>query len=335
MVNSLPKFDGLRDMMPWSGGVGGGKLTVIKAGPGFHEEKNYDIGADGHISEVKPVSMMNDALEHSNPMDSHFDSEDVEVFTVPHEDITKTESAAEVVENVDAAPVMDVRGLEEQEPLESVKEELKEEPRVSVEEWEVEELPYLSVLRNSVEERARDWSEKMLERYRSLAESEYLDNECSSRNLSWSDWVSCLHAKVGVPRWLTAATISLGIIFSLWLCLVIPSTAPKRKVKTLFIKGEKPSVAVIKAAESAAKAKAKEAEAAGYNPGEYMVAVINVDMPPTYGEVTPGSPAPSYKSDMASQVVPGSPAPSYRSVDTEATKVALEPVHGKKEESNA
>merc|ERR1712235_81609 len=200
------------------------------------------------------------------------DSEDAEVFTVPHEDITKTESAAEVVENVDAAPVMDVRGLEEQEPLEAI----KEEPRVSVEEWEVEELPYLSVLRNSVEERARDWSEKMLERYRSLAESEYLDNECTSRNLSWSDWVSCLHAKVGVPRWLTAATISLGIIFSLWLCLVIPTTAPKRKVKTLFIKGEKPSVAVIKAA--------------GFNPGEYMVAVINVDMPPTYGEVTPGSP---------------------------------------------
>ena len=49
-------------MMPWAGpgGVGGGKLTVIKAGPGFHEEKSYDIGADGHFSEVKPVSMMHD-----------------------------------------------------------------------------------------------------------------------------------------------------------------------------------------------------------------------------------------------------------------------------------
>ena len=80
---------------------------------------------------------------------------------------------------------------------------------------------------------------------------------------------------------------------------------------------------MIKAAESAAKAKAKEAEAAGFNPGEYMVAVINVDMPPTYGEVTPGSPAPSYKSDMASQVVPGSPAPSYRSVDTESENQPL------------
>jgi len=221
--------------------------------------------------------------------------------------------------------------LEEQEP---VKEEKVEPHKGSVEEFTVKDLPYLSVLRNNVEEDARDWSEKILARYRSLAEQEYLDNECSSRNLSWSDWVSCLHAKVGVPRWLTAATISLGIIFSLWLCLVIPSTAPKRKVKTLFIKGEKPSTAVMKAAEVAAKAKAKEAEANGFNPGEYMVAVINVDMPPNYLDVTPGSPAPSYKSDMASQVVPGSPAPSYRSVDGEAPKVALEPVHGKKE-SNA
>merc|ERR1712117_986917 len=217
----------------------------------------------------------------------------------------KTESAAEIVENVDAAPVMDVRGLEEQDPVTEVR---QEPAQGSVEEFTVKDLPYLSVLRNNVEEQARDWSEKLLARYRSLAESQYLDNECSSNNLSWSDWVSCLHAKVGVPRWLTAATISLGIIFSLWLCLVIPSTAPKRKVKTLFIRGDKPSVAVV-----------------------------NVDMPPTYGEVTPGSPAPSYKSDMASQAapIPGSPAPSYISVDTEATKVALEPVHGNNKESTA
>ena len=131
---------------------------------------------------------------------------------------------------------------------------------------------------------------------------------------------------MGVPRWLTAATISLGIIFSLWLCLVIPSTAPKRKkVKTVFIKGEKPSAALNKAVEVAAKAKAKEAEAAGFSPGDYMVAVINVsgqDLPPTYDGLTtvPASPAPSYKSDMASQatvIIPGSPAPSYRSVDGE------------------
>ena len=30
-------------------------------------------------------------------------------------------------------------------------------------------------------------------------------------NMKWSDWVSCLHARMGLPRWLTAATLSLGM----------------------------------------------------------------------------------------------------------------------------
>ena len=42
-----------------------------------------------------------------------------------------------------------------------------------------------------------------------------------------------------------------------------------------------------------------------------MVSVVRVDLPPSYGDVRPASPAPSYKSDMG---VPASPAPSYRSV---------------------
>merc|ERR1719361_3377076 len=316
MMSSLPQLENLRGMLPF-GEHSGGKLTVIKAGPGFHEEKSYDIGPDGEFTEVKPVQMVHDALDHANPMDTHFDSADVEMIP------TEVEEEKEKV-----APVMDVRGLEEQEP-----EKTSEEPVVTVEEFQEPDLPYLSVLRNSVEEKTRVLSEKILQRYRAMAEREYLDNECSSRNLSWSDWVSCLHAKVGVPRWLTAATISLGIIFSIWLCLVIPSTAPKRKVKTLLIKGEKPSAAILKAvkeAEIAAAAKTKEAEASGFNKQDYMVAVINVDLPPTYGDLAvPNSPAPSYKSDMAA--VPGSPAPSYKSMDVEATRVALEPVHEKKE----
>merc|ERR1711913_257440 len=109
-----------------------------------------------------------------------------------------------------------------------------------------------------------------------------------------------------------AATISLGIVFSVWLCLVIPSSAPKQRLRALVIKAEKPSAAVAKAkeAEAAASAeKAKEAEAAGFDAKDYVVAVVNVDMPPTYGDCgpTPGSPAPSYKSDMAGPAVPGSP----------------------------
>ena len=55
---------------------------------------------------------------------------------------------------------------------------------------------------------------------------------------SWSDWVACVHARLGVPRWLTAATISLGIIFSVWLCLVIPSSAPKQRLRALIVRGK-------------------------------------------------------------------------------------------------
>ena len=124
----------------------------------------------------------------------------------------------------------------------------------------------------------------------------------------WSDWVACLHARVGVPRWLTAATISLGIVFSVWLCLVIPSSAPKQRIRALVIKTEKPSSALAKAKE--AEACSKACEAAGVDPCS-VVSVVRVDLPPSYGEVRPASPAPSYKSEMG---VPASPAPSYRSV---------------------
>ena len=51
-------------MLPF-GEHSGGKLTVIKAGPGFHEEKSYDIGPDGEFTEVKPVQMVHDARKLS------------------------------------------------------------------------------------------------------------------------------------------------------------------------------------------------------------------------------------------------------------------------------
>merc|ERR1719293_593532 len=201
----------------------------------------------------------------------------------------------------------------------------------SVEDFGVKEYPFLSVLRNTVEENER-LSQQILSKYRAMAEEEYLDdNSCSSHHLKWSDWVACLHAKVGVPRWLTAATISLGIVFSVWLCLVIPSSAPKQRIRALVIKTEKPSAALAKAKE--AEAASKACEAAGVDP-KTVVSVVRVDLPPSYGDVRPASPAPSYKSDMG---VPASPAPSYRSVapatkeeETEE-KVVLEPVHGEEE----
>ena len=58
------QLENLRGMLPF-GEHSGGKLTVIKAGPGFHEEKSYDIGPDGEFTEVKPVQMAHDARKLS------------------------------------------------------------------------------------------------------------------------------------------------------------------------------------------------------------------------------------------------------------------------------
>merc|ERR1719186_1677511 len=326
LMSAMPQqMGGLRGMMPFGQPTELGKLTIIKAGPGFHEEKHFDIGPNGKLTEVNAMPM-HDALEHANPMDTHFNSNDVEVFHDDDEDIVKTNDA-EVTEveseKVEKEPVMDVRGLEEQEP---------ELPKLeSVEDFSAKEYPFLAVLRNTVEENER-MSEQLLQRYRTLAEQEYRDDyTCNSDHLKWSDWVACLHARVGVPRWLTAATISLGIVFSVWLCLVIPSAAPKQRIRALVIKTEKPSAALAKAKE--AEAASKACEAAGVDPRS-VVSVVRVDLPPSYGDVRPASPAPSYKSEMG---VPASPAPSYRSVapatkEEEAEeKVVLEPVHGEEE----
>jgi hypothetical protein len=42
---------------------------------------------------------------------------------------------------------------------------------------------------------------------------------------------------MGLPRWLMAATISLGVVFAIWLCLVIPQNAPKQRVARNNTKG--------------------------------------------------------------------------------------------------
>merc|ERR1719495_1313520 len=190
-----------------------GKLTVIKAGPGFHDEKHYDIGPNGKLTEVTETPIHKDALEHENPMDVHFNSNDVEVF---HTEDKPAETDVKATEDV------------EEENEVSNEPELKAGESV---EFQPKNLPFLAVLRNTVEENER-MSEQLLQRYRTLAEQEYRDDyTCNSDHLKWSDWVACLHARVGVPRWLTAATISLGIVFSVWLCLVIPSAAPKQRIR--------------------------------------------------------------------------------------------------------
>merc|ERR1719347_1948263 len=246
-----------------------------------------------------------DALESEPVMDVRMVEEHQEEQPAQKEEAVEEEEVKKVASlKTEALPA----SLATSE-LERLIEVAEAQPQVQVQR---DSLPFLSVLRNTVAENER-LSQQLLRQFQELHRAQSLgwsdDNTCSSHHMRWSDWVACLHAQTGIPRWLTAATISLGIIFSVWLCLVIPSAAPKQKLKALVIKkAEKPSAAAVVAAVGAegasAAAKAKEAEAAGL-----AVSVVTVDMPPTY---TPGSPAPSYKSDMAPPV-PGSPAPSYKS----------------------
>ena len=102
------------------------------------------------------------SVNHANPMDSHFDIEDVEMIPL---DNNKVDS--EVVEIIEAAPVMDVRGLEEQEPVKEAEQEAEQEAVTEVKEAEAEELPqlpYLSVLRGEASQvmTASDWSVRLM-----------------------------------------------------------------------------------------------------------------------------------------------------------------------------
>jgi len=63
----------------------------------------------------------------------------------------------------------------------------------------------------------------------------YVDRDICAQErskMSWGDWFNCLHVRMGLPNWLLVSTVSLGVIFTLWLCLVIPSNPPKQKVRT-------------------------------------------------------------------------------------------------------
>merc|ERR1719318_1979216 len=128
-----------------------GKLTVIKAGPGFHDEKHYDIGPNGKLTEVTETPIHKDALEHENPMDVHFNSNDVEVFHTedkPAETDVKATKDIEAENEIASEPVMDVWAVEEENEL-SNEPDLKAGESV---EFQPKNLPFLAVLRNTVEE---------------------------------------------------------------------------------------------------------------------------------------------------------------------------------------
>ena len=124
-------------------------------------------------------------MEHENPMDVHFNSNDVEVFHTedkPTESAVKASGEAEnekQEEEIASEPVMDVWAVEEDSEA-SKEPELKAGESV---EFQPKNLPFLAVLRNTVEENER-MSQQLLQRYRTLAEQEYRDDyTCNSEHL--------------------------------------------------------------------------------------------------------------------------------------------------------
>jgi len=371
MMQSMPAMPRIDNLNPWTAfpfgqqSKSGGKITVVNAGPGFIEEKHYDIKPDGEIVEVTnaPRLVDNDGLNHNNPMESKVLDAETEVIQPEFDpaDLPADEAESDVrdklkdepaaandgdspietvadVEKIDNAPVDNADTAGDNNVVVNKEAAMaiplvEARPELKMDLSEVD--PFLHILRNSISERERSqlynkYQYKLLNS-RNHNNQQYVDNNsCSSEHLRWSDWVGCVHVRLGVPRWLTAATIALGIVFSVWLCFIIPTAAPKQRLAHLMIHTEKLALPSTVKSKQLTTAEAKAAEAEASN--EAVIAVIKVDLPPSYGDVTPGSPAPSYKSDML-PAVPGSPAPSYKSVDL-PVKMSdddkpLEPVHGK------
>ena len=106
-------------------------------------------------------------------MDVHFNSNDVEVF---HTEDKPAETDVKATKDIEA----DNEIASEEENQVSNEPELKAGESV---EFQPKNLPFLAVLRNTVEENER-MSEQLLQRYRTLAEQEYRDDyTCNSDHL--------------------------------------------------------------------------------------------------------------------------------------------------------
>ena len=217
LMNGSPTSDG--NVLPV--GSGQGELTVIKDGPGYHEEKRYHIGPNADIEKILDSSGMNDMLQHDNPIENFKDKDQVEVF-----DPVKVNSGEDVngLVNVIKSIVNKIT-----KPFTSKKDVVGESveldgPRLP--ETGLRSRPVGVGFENHFEQEPTQFDIKTF-----LIGKE--DDICYSDpgTMSWSDWLSCLHVSVGLPNWIMAATVALGVLFTLWICLMIPSNAPKQKVR--------------------------------------------------------------------------------------------------------
>jgi len=260
---------------------GGGKLVVIKDGPGYHEEKTYNFGPKADVGQIFN-NQMNDMMEQNNPLENFFKNDDVEMIDtlkLSNQKETDKENRKETLEDNRAFDI-EVLGPFIADGLKfASSEESRDDSRLGLNFGDLTLGPILP--KTGLRSRplpvftGNDASDNNLARLNIIVGDRSYQDVCSqdARQMKWSDWMSCLHTRLGLPRWLMAATVCLGIIFTLWICLVIPANAPKQKIKKA-----KKSVGT------------KEFEANSLeNPHLAVIAVQKaypLDLPPSYDDVT-------------------------------------------------
>jgi len=254
---------------------------------------------------MEPSKFSGDILvNHKNPMEKYMNNDQVEVFGAP--ELTNDE-AAEVVRVADSDPWGLINeGLEgprlPETGLKSRHYETAgqdEEPRAGPTQEDI--------LNKKIEEVFGSHHQPRFI---------YVNRDiCAQQQskLSWGDWFDCLHVRMGLPNWLLVSTVALGVIFTLWLCLVIPSNPPKQKVRT------------------AKNVNVKELEANG--------AVATIIMPPT-NELEKVDLPPSYDdlmitSELKKKVVDEEEDGFSAKLVLEDDEEIVEPLPQKANESNA
>jgi len=219
----------------------GGELVVIKSGPGFHEEKKYMLGPNADIEKILD-SNMNDMLNHQNPMEKYIDRDQVEVFGNPELSKADPEVSSNALfadsdpwgiinEGLEGPKLPETglksRQLEKEENVKIMSDEELQDLVKKMKKEDAERLKVLNDVLNGKQEPA--YGQHHQPRFI------YVDRDVCAQErskMSWGDWFNCLHVRMGLPNWLLVSTVSLGVIFTLWLCLVIPSNPPKQKVRT-------------------------------------------------------------------------------------------------------
>lgn len=241
---------------------GGGELVVIKSGPGYRSERKYHLGPDADIEKILMNTDMNDMMNQENPIEQYLQKDQVEVFD-PLQESTKEDIDDEIAAIRPATSIFDT------DPWGLIKKQLGIDMKENEVEHEVNmDLDGPRLPETGLKSRHLKIGSGSVPEFHQVLRFDTV-NVCSMdrSKQSWNEWFNCLHIKMGVPNWLLVATLAMGVIFTLWLCLVIPNSAPKQKIRT------------------PKNVDTKELEANGVMVQQPDVTLEKVDLPPSYEDI--------------------------------------------------